>query len=57
MKNNIETIERCSNLMADYKERFGKNVPIQILFYNMETICMLIEKALEADKEIEVSKE
>ena len=57
MKNNIETIERCSNLMADYKERFGKNVPIQILFYNMETICMLVEKALEADKEIEVSKE
>ena len=57
MRNNIDIVERCNNLMADYKERFGKGVPMQILFYNMETICMLIEKALEADKEIEYSKE
>ena len=57
MRNNIELVERCSNLMADYKERFGKNVPMQILFYNMDTICMLVETALESDKEIEYRKE
>ena len=48
--------ERCANLMADYKGQFGKNVPLEIMFYDMETISNIVEMALKNNKEIEVDK-
>jgi len=42
-----EIFEKCSNLMADYKERFGTNVPMYVMFYSMEEICDIVEEALQ----------
>ena len=49
-----EIYERCSNLMVDYKERFGKNVPMELMFYSMETISDIVQKALDENKEIKI---
>lgn len=48
-----ELFERCSDLMADYKEIFGKNVPGYLLFNPMEEICEMVEKAITEGKELE----
>ena len=54
---NWEIFERCSNLMVDYKGQFGKNVPMHIMFYDMETISNIVEEALRNNKEIPEDEE
>ena len=44
--------ERCSHLMAEYKERFGTNVPRHIMFYPMEEISDIVDEALRNNEEI-----
>jgi hypothetical protein len=48
-----EQYERCANLCADYKERFGENVPMELLcFDDFETISREVNKALKENKRI-----
>ena len=58
MKNSYwEKYERCADLMAAYKDRFDKNVPMELMFYDFDTISDIVEEALKNDKEIEPNKE
>ena len=49
----IDKYWRCADLCADYKERFGENVPMELLCFNdFETISKEVNKALAENKRI-----
>lgn len=47
-----EKYERCAKAMSDYKAKFGKGIPVQLLFYDMEYIIEVTEKAIEDNVEL-----
>ena len=49
---NLDPLEKCNYLIKKYEKHFGKDVPMHILFYNVNTITRIIEKALKENKEI-----
>lgn len=53
MKSLWESYERCANLCADYKEKFGENVPMQIMVFNdFDEISEIVEQALANNKKL-----
>ena len=49
----IDKYWRCADLCADYKEKFGKNVPTFLMgFYDFDTISERVEQAIKDNKEI-----
>ena len=49
----IDKYWRCADLCADYKEKFGKNVPTFLIgFYDFDTISERAEQAIKDNKEI-----
>jgi len=44
--------ERCAKAMSDYKAKFGKGIPVQLLFYDMEYIIEVTEKAIKDNVEL-----
>ena len=53
MKTLWERYERCGNLCADYYEKFGEYVPLDIIAFNdFDTISKIVEQAILNNKKL-----